>query len=252
RSRPRLLRLGDDAGAAPGRDRRGGLPLRRRGIVPRDARAGRVRRVGDGARPPLRHARARAGGGAGRRRRRPARHRHAGRGPGARPLPRGGTDLPRGAVPQGPRAAAARAALRQRAGNRAPPDARARGDRGGQGRVPREGRGRNAEGMSLAGRELILGVTGSIAAYKAVYLLRELTRLGASVTVCLSEHAREFVGALTFRTLSGRPVLTNLFDPQSEDAVEHVALAERADAIVVAPATANLLAKAAHGIADDF
>jgi phosphopantothenoylcysteine decarboxylase / phosphopantothenate---cysteine ligase len=106
--------------------------------------------------------------------------------------------------------------------------------------------------MSLAGRELILGVTGSIAAYKAVYLLRELTRLGASVTVCLSEHAREFVGPLTFRTLSGRPVLTNLFDPQSEDAVEHVALAERADAIVVAPATANLLAKAAHGIADDF
>jgi phosphopantothenoylcysteine decarboxylase/phosphopantothenate--cysteine ligase len=106
--------------------------------------------------------------------------------------------------------------------------------------------------MSLAGRELILGVTGSIAAYKAVYLLRELTRLGAAVTVCLSEHAREFVGPLTFRTLSGRPVLTNLFDPQSPDAVEHVALAERADAVVVAPATANLLAKAAHGIADDF
>ncbi len=106
--------------------------------------------------------------------------------------------------------------------------------------------------MSLAGRELILGVTGSIAAYKAVYLLRELTRLGAAVTVCLSEHAREFVGPLTFRTLSGRPVLTNLFDPQSPDAVEHVALAERADAIVVAPATANLLAKAAHGLADDF
>jgi phosphopantothenoylcysteine decarboxylase / phosphopantothenate---cysteine ligase len=106
--------------------------------------------------------------------------------------------------------------------------------------------------MSLAGRELILGVTGSIAAYKAVYLLRELTRLGASVTVCLSEHAREFVGPLTFRTLSGRPVLSSLFDPQSDDAVEHVALAERADAVIVAPATANLLAKAAHGIADDF
>ena len=106
--------------------------------------------------------------------------------------------------------------------------------------------------MSLAGRDLILGVTGSIAAYKAVYLLRELTRLGASVTVCLSEHAREFVGALTFRTLSGRPVLTDLFDPQSADAVEHVALAERAHAIIVAPATANLLAKAANGIADDF
>jgi len=106
--------------------------------------------------------------------------------------------------------------------------------------------------MSLEGRELILGVTGSIAAYKAVYLLRELGRLGAGVTVCLSEHAREFVGPLTFRTLSGRPVLTNLFDPQSPDAVEHVALAERCHAVVVAPATANLIAKAAHGIADDF
>jgi phosphopantothenoylcysteine decarboxylase/phosphopantothenate--cysteine ligase len=106
--------------------------------------------------------------------------------------------------------------------------------------------------MSLDGRELVLGVTGSIAAYKAVYLLRELGRLGAAVTVCLSEHAREFVGPLTFRTLSGRPVLSNLFDPQSAEAVEHVALAERCDAVVVAPATANLLAKAAHGIADDF
>jgi len=82
--------------------------------------------------------------------------------------------------------------------------------------------------------------------------LRELTRLGASVTVCLSEHAREFVGPLTFRTLSERPVLSNLFDPQSADAVEHVALAERAHAVIVAPATANVLAKAAHGIADDF
>jgi len=106
--------------------------------------------------------------------------------------------------------------------------------------------------MSLAGRELILGVTGSIAAYKAVYLLRELTRLGAQVTVCLTAHAREFVAPLTFRTLSGRSVLVDLFDPQSPEAVEHVAFAERADAVLVAPATANLLAKAAHGIADDF
>ena len=94
--------------------------------------------------------------------------------------------------------------------------------------------------MRLDGYQLVLGVTGSIAAYKAVVLLRELVRLGATVTVCLTEHARAFVGPLTFRTLSGRPVLTDLFDPQSEDAVEHVALAERAAAIVVAPATANL------------
>lgn len=104
----------------------------------------------------------------------------------------------------------------------------------------------------LAGREIVLGVTGSIAAYKAVYLLRELTRLGAGVTVALTEHARKFVSDLTWRTLSGRPVLVDLFDPQTDLAVEHVSIAERADGFVVAPATANLLAKAAHGIADDF
>src|SRR5262249_39619886 len=104
----------------------------------------------------------------------------------------------------------------------------------------------------LAGRELILGVTGSIAAYKGVFLLRELTRLGAAVTVVATPHALEFVAPLTWRTLSGRPVLSDLFDPQLPEAVEHVAVAERAHAIIVAPATANLLAKAAHGIADDF
>jgi phosphopantothenoylcysteine decarboxylase/phosphopantothenate--cysteine ligase len=106
--------------------------------------------------------------------------------------------------------------------------------------------------MSLAGKELILGVSGSIAAYKAVYLLRELTRLGAGVTVVTTEHAREFIGPLTWRTLSGRPVLSDLFDPRTPDAVEHVGLAERAHVMVVAPATANTLARAAQGLADDF
>jgi phosphopantothenoylcysteine decarboxylase/phosphopantothenate--cysteine ligase len=106
--------------------------------------------------------------------------------------------------------------------------------------------------MPLSGKELILGVTGSIAAYKAAYLLRELRRAGAQVTVVTTAHAERFIGPLTWRTLSGRPVLSDLFDPRSDDAVEHVALAERAHAVVVAPATANLLAKAAHGIADDF
>lgn len=105
---------------------------------------------------------------------------------------------------------------------------------------------------TLADREIILGISGSIAAYKAVYLLRELTRLGAKVSVVMTGHAAHFVGPLTFRTLSGRPVLTDLFDPQTDAAVEHVALAEKAHAFVVAPATANVLAKAAHGIADDF
>ena len=106
--------------------------------------------------------------------------------------------------------------------------------------------------MSLAGKRIILGITGSIAAYKAVLLLRELTAGGAAVSVVMTAGAEHFVGPLTFRTLSGRPVLSNLFDPQSDEAVEHVALAERAHAFVVAPATANVLAKAAHGIADDF
>jgi phosphopantothenoylcysteine decarboxylase / phosphopantothenate---cysteine ligase len=106
--------------------------------------------------------------------------------------------------------------------------------------------------MALAGRELILAVTGSIAAYKAAYLLRELRRAEAGVTVVMTAHAREFVAPLTFRTLSGRPVLTDLFDPQEPAAVEHVALAERADLTVVAPATAHTLARAALGLADDF
>ena len=106
--------------------------------------------------------------------------------------------------------------------------------------------------MTLAGRELILAVAGSIAAYKAAYLVRELRRAEAGVTVVMTSHAREFVARLTFRTPSGRPVLTDLFDPQEPAAVEHVALAERADLLVVAPATAHALARAALGLADDF
>jgi phosphopantothenoylcysteine decarboxylase/phosphopantothenate--cysteine ligase len=106
--------------------------------------------------------------------------------------------------------------------------------------------------MALAGRELILAVTGSIAAYKAAYLLRELRRAEAAVTVVMTAHAREFVAPLTFRTLSDRPVLTDLFDPQEPAAVAHVALAERADLLIVAPATAHALARAALGLADDF
>ena len=91
--------------------------------------------------------------------------------------------------------------------------------------------------MAPAGRELILGVCGSIAAYKAVYLLRELRRQGDRVTVVTTTNAEHFVGALTWRTLSGRPVLSDLFDPQTPEAVEHVSLAERAQAVVIAPAT---------------
>jgi phosphopantothenoylcysteine decarboxylase/phosphopantothenate--cysteine ligase len=106
--------------------------------------------------------------------------------------------------------------------------------------------------VPLTGRELVLAVTGSIAAYKAAYLLRELRRAGAGVTVAMTPAAREFVAPLTFRTLSGRPVLVDLFDPQAPAAVEHVALAERADLVLVAPATAHALARAALGLAEDL
>src|SRR3990172_4907993 len=105
---------------------------------------------------------------------------------------------------------------------------------------------------SLVGREIVLGGTGSISAYKAVYLLRDLVKLGAGVTVVLTEHARHFVGPLTFRTLSRREVLSDLFDPKTDAPVEHVSIAERAELFVIAPATANVIGKAAHGIADDL
>ena len=103
----------------------------------------------------------------------------------------------------------------------------------------------------LSGRNVILGVTGSIACYKAADLASKLTQEGAQVEVILTQGASNFISPLTFRSLTHRPVVGDLFDPQSELAVEHVALAWRADLIVVAPATAHLLAKLAHGLADD-
>src|SRR5260370_16313439 len=106
--------------------------------------------------------------------------------------------------------------------------------------------------MSLNDKDLILGVTGSIAAYKAVYLLRELTRLGARVTVVTTAHADRFICPLTFRTLSGRPVLSDLFDPQSPEAVEHFALAGSATHLVGAPAPHNLLAPHAPALHHPF
>lgn len=101
----------------------------------------------------------------------------------------------------------------------------------------------------LAGRRLVLGVCGSIAAYKAVGLLRRLVKEGAEVSVVMTEAAARFVTPLTFETLSGRPVVTDLFAPSQ--GMAHLALPERADAVIVAPATANLIAKCALGLADD-
>jgi phosphopantothenoylcysteine decarboxylase/phosphopantothenate--cysteine ligase len=102
----------------------------------------------------------------------------------------------------------------------------------------------------LSGARLILGVTGSIAAYKAVSLLRALICDGATVDVVMTRAAAKFVTPLTFEVLSGRPVASGLFDAHQE--MKHLSLPEQADAIVVAPATANFLAKAALGLADDL
>ncbi|MGQ0554661.1 MAG: bifunctional phosphopantothenoylcysteine decarboxylase/phosphopantothenate--cysteine ligase CoaBC [Nitrospiraceae bacterium] len=100
------------------------------------------------------------------------------------------------------------------------------------------------------GKRLVLGVTGSIAAYKAVGLLRSLTRDGATVSVVMTQAATRFVTPLTFEVLSGRRVATDLFESHEE--MVHLALPEQAQAIIVAPATANFLAKAALGLADDL
>ncbi len=110
----------------------------------------------------------------------------------------------------------------------------------------------NAEpvGPTLVGKRIVLGVTGSIAAYKAVSLLRTLVREGAQVEVAMTASAAKFVTPLTFEVLSGRPVSTDLFAAHQE--MKHLTVPEEADVIVVAPATANFLAKAAVGVADDL
>jgi phosphopantothenoylcysteine decarboxylase/phosphopantothenate--cysteine ligase len=102
----------------------------------------------------------------------------------------------------------------------------------------------------LLGKRIVLGVTGSIAAYKAAGLLRLLVREGAQVNVVLTDAATRFIAPLTFEVLSGRPVATDLFAAHQE--MLHLSLPEQADAVVVAPATAHFLAKAALGLADDL
>jgi phosphopantothenoylcysteine decarboxylase/phosphopantothenate--cysteine ligase len=101
----------------------------------------------------------------------------------------------------------------------------------------------------LTGKRVALGVTGSIAAYKAVSLLRALTKAGASVSVVMTKAAAKFVTPMTFEVLSGQSVTTDLFEAHQE--MKHLSIPEQADVIVVAPATANFLAKAAVGLADD-
>ena len=99
---------------------------------------------------------------------------------------------------------------------------------------------------------ILLGVTGSIAAYKACELTRLFVKSGHAVHVLMTDAATRFVSPLTFRTLSRNPVSAGLFDAPEEWVPGHISLAERADALVVAPCTANVIAKLAHGLADDI
>lgn len=104
----------------------------------------------------------------------------------------------------------------------------------------------------LKGKRIILGITGGIAAYKSAALTSLLIKAGADVQVIMTEHAKEFIAPLTFEALTNRRCLTDTFDRNHEYSTEHVALAKEADAVLIAPATANVIAKLAHGIADDM
>lgn len=110
----------------------------------------------------------------------------------------------------------------------------------------------NTSPTRLAGRRILLGVTGGIAAYKAADLVRRLKEAGADVQVVMTDAAREFVTPLTFQALSGREVRTSLFDAAAEAAMGHIELARWADLILIAPASANTLARLAQGLADDL
>ena len=107
----------------------------------------------------------------------------------------------------------------------------------------------SSNGRSMDGRELLLGVSGGIAAYKAAALTSRLVQAGARLTVVMTHSATQLVAPKTFEALSGRPVLTELFGPIPHP---HIELAQQAELMCVAPATANILAKAACGLADDL
>lgn len=103
----------------------------------------------------------------------------------------------------------------------------------------------------LKQKNVVLGVSGGIAAYKAVELLRLLIKAGAETRVVMTRSATHFVGPLTFEALSGRKVCVDLFDPHETAGIQHIQWAEEADAVIVAPATANIIGKLANGLADD-
>ncbi|TNF98823.1 MAG: bifunctional phosphopantothenoylcysteine decarboxylase/phosphopantothenate--cysteine ligase CoaBC, partial [Gammaproteobacteria bacterium] len=105
---------------------------------------------------------------------------------------------------------------------------------------------------NLNGKRILLGITGGIAAYKSAELTRLLVKAGAEVRVVMTRAATEFVAPLTFQALSGNPVRTDLLDESAEAGMSHIELARWADRILIAPATANTIARLAHGLADDL
>lgn len=106
--------------------------------------------------------------------------------------------------------------------------------------------------MELSGKRITLGVTGGIAAYKTADLVRQLAKLGAAVKVVMTEAATRFVTPVTFQALSGNPVFVDQWDPRVANNMAHIDLSREADAILIAPASADFLAKLAHGLADDL
>ena len=104
----------------------------------------------------------------------------------------------------------------------------------------------------MNGREIVVGVTGGVAAFKTAALVSQLVQGGAGVTVVMTAAAQRFVGQATFAALTGRPVAHDVFDEVQFPLGAHITLAERAALLVVAPASADFLAKAAHGLADDL
>jgi phosphopantothenoylcysteine decarboxylase/phosphopantothenate--cysteine ligase len=104
----------------------------------------------------------------------------------------------------------------------------------------------------LAGREIIVAICGGIAAYKVADVVSKLAQAGAGVTVAMTTEAQKFITPLTFEALSGRPVRTDTFNLVETGDPQHIALTERADLMLVAPATANLIAKVVHGFCDDL
>ncbi|MBT9567650.1 MAG: bifunctional phosphopantothenoylcysteine decarboxylase/phosphopantothenate--cysteine ligase CoaBC [Thiobacillus sp.] len=111
---------------------------------------------------------------------------------------------------------------------------------------------RENETVSLAHQKIILGVTGGIAAYKAAELCRQLVKAGADVRVVMTDAAQRFVTPLTFQALSGKPVPSSLWDAAGSDGMEHIHLSRTADLLLIAPASADFLAKLVHGRADDL